>query len=285
MTFSEKFLSKDWFCANPDLDTSDWVLAGIPYDGTCSYRPGTRFASEQIRLCSKELEDFSSIQYKTLEDVSFFDAGDLDLPTGNRDEVLDTIYSAVKETLGMGKKWFGIGGEHLVTYPEILAYIEKYPNLAVIHFDAHSDLRDDYLGQKLSHATVMKRIADKIGPENIAQIGIRSCPKDEWDWMIENKTLLLTQDDIKNTAEKFKNQPVFITIDVDVLDPSIMPGTGTPEAGGLTYKELISTLLMFKDLNVVGADVVEVSPPFDTTGLSVTTAAKLIRELLIMIGK
>ncbi|MFA6988777.1 MAG: agmatinase [Candidatus Gastranaerophilaceae bacterium] len=278
------FLSKNWMASNPDFKTSKWVLMGIPYDGTCSYRPGTRFAPEQIRLASWGLEEYSPYLDKEMSEISFYDVGELDLPFGNREKCLEMIKNNVKEILAQDKFYFGVGGEHLITYPAIEAYLEKYPDIGLIHFDAHTDLREDYLGEKLSHACVIKRISEKIKAEKIVQIGIRSGEKNEFDWMKNNKTHLKDQKEAIYALKKLENIPVFITVDVDVLDPSIMSGTGTPEAGGLTFNEFMEWLLLFKNLNIVGVDVVELSPHYDMSGSSTATAAKIIRELLLMVG-
>jgi agmatinase len=278
------FLPKNWIGANENFESSKWVLIGMPYDGTCSNRPGARFAPETVRLASWGLEDYSPIQNREIMDTSFYDAGELEFPLGNRDETLRIIKDTAREVLELNKFWFGIGGEHLVTLPAIEAYLEKYNDLAVIHFDAHADLRDDYLGETFSHATVMKRIADKIGAERLIQIGIRSGTKEEFIWMNENKTLVKDKNSLQEKIKKLKDIPVFVSVDLDVLDPSIMSGTGTPEAGGMSFNEFMSWLLELKGLNVVGADVVELAPHYDSTGVSTVIAAKVIREMLIFVS-
>jgi len=279
---NEHFLSKNWLGASKSFDKSDWTLVGLPYDGTCSYRPGSRFAPEQIRLASWGLETYSPYQNKDLDEIAFYDAGELDLPLGNRDASLNIIFVAVQKILAENKHWLGIGGEHLVTYPVIQAYFKKYPDLAVIHFDAHADLRDDYLGEKLSHATVMRRICDLLGAENLTQIGIRSGTKDEFEWMQVNNTQIMNKSEIPQILSKLANRPIFLSVDLDVLDPGVLSGTGTPEPGGMSFNELISWLLEFKSLNFVGADVVELSPNYDTSGVSTIVAAKIIREILLL---
>ena len=281
---SGPFLPKNWIGASEDFESSKWVLVGMPYDGTCSNRPGARFAPETVRLASWGLEDYSPIQNKEINDVAFFDAGELEFPLGNRDKTLDIIKNAAAETLSLGKFWFGIGGEHLVTYPVIEAYLEKYPDLAVIQFDAHADLRDEYLGETLSHATVMRRIVDKIGAERFVQIGVRSGTKEEFEWMKANKTLLDNKSQVQEALRKLAGRPVFISVDLDVLDPSIMSGTGTPEAGGMSFDELRCWLFEFKGQNIVGADVVELAPHYDQSGVSTAVAAKVIREMLIFVS-
>lgn len=279
------FLSKNWLGSSDDYEKSDIVLAGIPYDGTCSFRPGTRFGPEMCRLASYGIETYSPYQDRDIEDINFFDAGELDLPFGNRDKCLDIIEKASASVLADNKSWLGIGGEHLVTYPVIKSYFNKYPDLAIVHFDAHTDLRDEYMGESMSHATVIKKCVDLIGADNLAQIGIRSGTKTEFDFMENNKTLWKNLDEADKLVKKFEGKPVFLTIDLDVLDPSVMPGTGTPEAGGLTFNELLKWLSFVKKLNIVGADVVELSPHYDSSGGSDVLAAKLVREVLLMLAK
>jgi agmatinase len=279
---SGPFISRDWMGATQDFNQSEWVLAGMPYDGTTSYRPGTRFGPESIRPASWGIETYSPIQNRDLEHVSYFDAGDLELPCGNRDASLALIKKACQEILAHDKKWLGIGGEHLVTLPAFEAYLEKYPDIAVVHFDAHADLRDDYLGEKLSHATVLRRIADYIGPERMIQIGIRSGPQEEFDWMRQHKTLVESMEQLAEAKQRIAGRPVFLTIDLDVLDPSILPGTGTPEPGGLSFKEFLCYLMAFQNCPLVGADVVELAPHYDASGVSAVVAAKVIREVLLL---
>lgn len=279
-----EFLSKNWLCATEDYEKAKVVLVGVPYDGTCSFSPGARFGPEQIRLASRGLEEYSAFMNKSLEDVDFYDAGELDLPFGNRDKVLEIIKTTTKELLSDDKIYLGIGGEHLVTLPAFEAYFEKYPDIKLIHFDAHADLREEYLGEKLSHATVIRRITNIIGIENIVQVGLRSGTKEEFNLIRSNNTLAQNVEDFIKKISCLGSSPVFLTIDLDVLDPSIMSGTGTQEAGGLSYKEFLEYFSAMKNLNIVGCDVVELAPNNDTSGVSTTTASKIIRELILRLS-
>lgn len=278
-----EFVSKNWLAASEDFENSKIVMVGVPYDGTCSFVPGSRFASEQIRLASKGLEEYSPYHQKSLEEISFYDAGELDLPFGNREKSLNLINSCVQDILSNNKKYLGIGGEHLVTLPAIEAYAKKYDDLKIIHFDAHTDLRDEYLGEKLSHATVIKRVADIVGMDSILQIGLRSGTKEEFELVTKHDTLVKGVHDFEHKLQKFVNSPIFVTIDLDVLDPSIMSGTGTQEAGGLFYNEFLQYLMVLKGLNIVGGDIVELVPNLDTTGVSTITASKIVREFLLIL--
>ena len=272
------FLDRNWMGQNPDYEGSDIVMLGMPFDGTVSYRSGSRFAPEQIRLASWGLEEYSPIFDKHLEDCNFHDAGDLEFPLGNTQKSLDLIEENVRQIYKDGKRVFGIGGEHLVTYPEINAVSEFYDDLAIVHFDAHTDLREEYMGEELSHSAVIRLSTSKVKPENIKQIGIRSGMKEEFEFMKKHNTLAKTYSDL----ESLKNKPVFVTVDLDVLDTSIMPGTGTPEVGGLEFNELIGWFKYLKDFNIVGADVVELAPDYDASGASTAVATKVIRELLMI---
>lgn len=271
------FLDRNWMAQNPDYNSSDIVMLGLPFDGTVSYRSGSRFAPEQIRLASWGLEEYSPVFDKELADVNFHDAGDLEFPLGNTYKTLEQIRENVEDIYKDGKRVFGIGGEHLVTLPEIEAVSKYVDNLAIVHFDAHTDLREEYLGEEMSHSAVIRHCSKIVGAENIKQIGIRSGMKEEWEFMKKHNTLCHKFFDI----DCFKGKNIFVTVDLDCLDTSIMPGTGTPEAGGMTFKELNEWFYYLRDFNIVGADVVELAPDYDASGASTAVATKVIRELLM----
>ncbi len=272
------FLDRNWMGQNPDYNSADIVMLGLPFDGTVSYRPGSRFAPEQIRLASWGLEEYSPKFDKFLEDVNFHDAGDLEFPLGNTYKSLDTIRQNVEDIYKDGKRVFGIGGEHLVTLPEIEAVSKFYKDLAIVHFDAHTDLREEYLGEEMSHSAVIRHASKIIGAENIKQIGIRSGMKEEWEFMKKYNTLAHKYTDL----DALKGKKIFVTVDLDVLDTSIMPGTGTPEVGGLQFNELVGWFEYLRDFDIVGADVVELAPDYDASGASTAVATKVIRELLMI---
>jgi len=273
------FLDRSWMGQNPDYDSSNIVMIGLPFDGTVSYRSGSRFAPEQIRLASWGLEEYSPRFDKELSDCNFRDAGDLEFPLGNTVGSLNLIKENVEQIYKDGKKVLGIGGEHLVTYPEIEAISKVYgDDLAIVHFDAHTDLRREYLGEELSHSAVIRLCTKFVKPENLKQIGIRSGLKEEWDFMGVNNTLCKKYSDL----DSLKNKKIFVTVDLDVLDPSVMSGTGTPESGGFSFNELMGWFEYLKDFDIIGADVVELAPDYDTSGCSTAVATKVIRELLMI---
>lgn len=261
------------------------VLFGAPFDGTTSFRPGTRFAGQAIRSESIGIETYSPYQDKDLEDSYIFDGGELDLPFGNTERVLNEIEKYTEDILAHDKIPFMVGGEHLVTLGAVRAVSKKYPDLHIIHFDAHTDLRTDYLGEELSHATVLRRIWDLVGDEKIFQYGIRSGEKYEFDFAKEHTILhKFNLETLADGIKQLQGKPVYFTLDLDVLDPSIFPGTGTPEAGGVTFSELLRAVLSLKGLNIVGCDVVELSPVYDQSGVSTAVACKIIREILLTLG-
>jgi len=259
------------------------VLFGAPFDSTTSYRPGTRFGSRAMRQESYGLETWSPYQKQDLTDRAIFDSGDLELPFGAPEVALQLIRERTAKILADGKRPFLLGGEHLVTLGAVEAVLEQYPDLHIIHFDAHADLRDEYLGITLSHASVIRRCWDLMGNGRIAQFGIRSGDQAEFQWG-ENHihTQLFNFTGLAHILDTIGERPVYFTIDLDVLDPSCFPGTGTPEAGGVTFPELLDAIfLVLGQANVVACDLVELAPPLDPTGVSTATACKILREMLI----
>ncbi len=273
------FLQRSWIGSVENYNNARIVMLGLPFDGTCSYRPGSRFAPERLRLASWGLEDYSPVFDKHLDEVMFYDAGELEFPFGNTIKTLEVIEDNARAVFNDNKKYLGIGGEHLVTLPALKACKEKYDNLAVIHFDAHTDLRDDYLGEKFSHACVMRRIGEIIGFENIKQIGIRSGLKEEFELMKKFNTLVNNSSDLDVLSDK----KIFLTIDVDVLDPSVLPGTGTPEPDGMLYRELAQWIKFLKKFDIVGADIVELSPDYDKSEVSTAIVSKIVRDVLMIL--
>lgn len=263
------------------------VLFGAPFDSTTSFRPGTRFASRVIRADSFGLETYSPYQDKDLEDIAVFDAGDLELSFGRVDLALADIRQQTATILAAKKRPFMIGGEHLVTLGAFEAVVEQYPDVHVIQFDAHTDLRDTYLDAKLSHATVIRRVHDMIGDDKIYQFGIRSGERAEFAFAKEHTHL--QKFDFTGLTEivaqlKAKEVPIYFTLDLDVLDPAAFPGTGTPEAGGVMFPELLQAILDISVLPIVGIDVNELSPQYDLSGASTALAGKIIREILLAIN-
>ncbi len=259
------------------------ALLGLPMDFTVSYHPGSRAGPQQIRNVSVGLEEYSIYLDKDLAEKKYYDCGDLLLPFGNVERSLKIIEEAAQGLFNNEKFPIFIGGEHLVSYPLIKAAYEKYPDLAVIQFDAHADLRIDYMEEKNSHATVMRRVAEILGGKNIFQFGIRSGEKEEILFGKEKTNLFLDQliDPLKKVIPELKQRPVYVTLDIDVVDPAFAPGTGTPEPGGCTSREIMQCIHMLGEAQVIGFDLVEVLPQYDLSERTSLLAAKLIREAML----
>ncbi|CAM3835385.1 agmatinase [Mesobacillus zeae] len=286
MRFDEAYSGNVFIGSHSNYMESKAVLYGMPMDWTVSYRPGSRFGPTRIREVSIGLEEYSPYLDRELEEIKYFDAGDIPLPFGNPQRSLDTIKEFVDKLLAADKFPLGMGGEHLVSWPVMKAVSEKYADLAIIHMDAHTDLREHYEGEPLSHSTPIRKIAELIGPKNVYSFGIRSGMKEEFEWakqegMHISKFEVL--EPLKEILPKLAGRPVYVTIDIDVLDPAHAPGTGTVDAGGITSKELLASIhaIAGSKVNVVGADLVEVAPIYDVSEQTANTASKLIREMLL----
>ena len=264
------------------------VLYGAPFDSTTSFRPGARFGPSAMRHESFGLETYSPYQDKDIMDISVFDSGDLELCFGSSEMALSDIKKRAEEILGAGKFPLLLGGEHLVTLAAVRAVAAKYPDLHIIHFDAHADLRDDYLGAKLSHACVLRRCHEIVGDGHIHQFCIRSGEREEFQFASRHTDFHpFTFEGLEETVRELKEKQVsvYFTIDLDCMDPSVFPGTGTPEAGGVSFLELLKAIRTVSQANLVGADVNELAPMLDASGVSTATACKVLRELLLAIAK
>jgi len=286
MRFDETYSGKVFIKSHPNYEESKAVLYGMPMDWTVSYRPGSRFGPNKIREVSIGLEEYSPYLDRELEDVKFFDAGDIPLPFGNPEKSLIEIETYVHTLLADNKIPMGMGGEHLVSLPVMKAVASKYDDLAIIHFDAHTDLRENYEGEEYSHSTPIRKIADHIGPTNVYSFGIRSGMKEEFQWAKENGMHISkfeVLEPLKEVLPTLEGRNVYVTIDMDVLDPAHAPGTGTVDAGGITSRELLASIhaIAASGVNVVGFDLVELAPVYDHSDQTANTASKLIREMIL----
>jgi agmatinase len=271
-----------------EYSEADIVLFGAPFDSTTSFRPGARFGSAAIRHESFGIETYSPYQDKDLLHKKVFDCGDLELSFGLPEAALGDIEEQSRKILNDGKLPILIGGEHLVTLGSVRAVFEKYPDLQIVHFDAHCDLRDDYLGAKLSHACVLRRCHELVGDGKIHQFCIRSGDRDEFLFAKDHTDMhKFNFDGLAEVCEELRknNTPVYFTIDLDCMDPSLFCGTGTPEAGGVTFTDLLNAILTVSKTNVVGADINELAPMLDQSGASTAVACKVLRELILSINK
>lgn len=271
-----------------EYDQARIVLYGAPFDSTTSFRPGARFGPSAMRHESFGLETYSPYQDADLTDCVVFDSGDMELCFGSAEAALQDIEARAAEILTDGKFPLLLGGEHLVTLGAVRAVVQKYPNLHMIHFDAHADLRDDYLGAKLSHACVLRRCHDLLGDGRIHQFCIRSGDREEFRFARTHTGLHpFGFDGLEACVSSLRAQgvPIYFTIDLDCLDPSAFPGTGTPEAGGVSFVQLLEAIRTVCTANVVGADVNELAPALDASGISTATACKVLREFILALYK
>lgn len=272
-------------CATP-YEQAGIVLVGAPYDSTASFRPGARFAPQAMRNDSLALETYSPYQDQDVEDLPLFDSGDLPLPFGGPGQAMAMIEAQADTIIKDGKLPVFIGGEHLISLGAIRAAYKHYPNLHILHFDAHTDLRDSFFGEALSHATVLRRAWDKLGDGRIWQFGIRSGEREEFLWAKEHTRLTkFGLDGLDEALAAIGDSPLYFTLDLDVLDPGYLPGTGTPEAGGVDFPTLLKALIKLGRMNIVGCDITELSPPCDISGASTALACKVLRELLLSVNK
>lgn len=286
MRFDETYSGKVFIKSHPNYEESKAVLYGMPMDWTVSYRPGSRFGPNKIREVSIGLEEYSPYLDRELGDVKFFDAGDIPLPFGNPEKSLIEIETYVHTLLADNKIPMGMGGEHLVSLPVMKAVASKYDDLAIIHFDAHTDLRENYEGEEYSHSTPIRKIADHIGPKNVYSFGIRSGMKEEFEWAKEQGMHISkfeVLEPLKEILPTLEGRNVYVTIDMDVLDPAHAPGTGTVDAGGITSRELLASIhaIAASGVNVVGFDLVELAPVYDHSDQTANTASKLMREMIL----
>lgn len=271
------FLSAKKLTGEEPLPPNCKVLCGVPYEKTESFRDGSGLAPTAIREFSYSMESYSIITYKDLENINFYDLGDLDVSHLQPEEMVNEVESLLHSLPYVFP--FLLGGEHTITLGAVRALIKRYPQLFVVSLDAHPDFRPSYEGQFLSHATVMKRISELVGKERLLFLGLRTSTPEEWE---ELKDCYLVSSDPVALPQELRNNPLYISLDIDVLDPSCAPGTGNPEPGGWSFKELMNFLLSLQGYNVVGMDIVEVSPPLDSSGITIASAVKLVREALLL---
>jgi agmatinase len=275
-------IETQYISANASFEKSRGVILGCPYDGSASFRPGARFGPSAIRRASWGIETFSPYFQRDLTQCSIHDMGDLELPLGEKKISLGLIRKALHQILSKKKFPILLGGDHLITLPIVEELSLRHPNLHLVQIDAHTDLRENYLGESLSHSTVMRKVVDRLGGGRLFQIGIRSGTEEEFKLARERKSIVsLDPSSLSSMIKRLRNKPVYITLDLDVIDPGFLPGVGTPEPGGLTFQEIISLLKKLQSLLVIGFDVVELTPDYDRTQVSSVTASVILREMIL----
>ena len=276
------FIEQTYISAKASFKESKIVILGCPYDGSASFRPGARFGPSAIRKASWGIETYSPYFDKDLSELSIHDMGVLELPLGEKKLSLDLIRKALRRILAEKKFPILLGGDHLITLPIVEEIIRVYPHFYLIQIDAHTDLRENYLGETLSHSTVMRRVVDRLGEKRLFQIGIRSGTEDEFKLAKKMRSIISpNREALRSMVKRLRNQPVYITLDLDVIDPSLLPGVGTPEPGGFTFERFLSLLKELQPLHVIGFDMVELTPDYDPNQISSITASVILREMIL----
>ena len=276
------FQETTFISSKASFPESQAVILGCPFDGTASFRPGARFGPSAIRRASWGIETYSPYLKRDLSQLRLHDMGDLELPLGEKDASLAIIREAVRRILSAKKFPILLGGDHLISLPAVEDVLKTYPRLHLVHIDAHTDLREEYLGEVFSHSTVMRKTVDRLGKGRLFQIGIRSGTKEEFALAQRIKSIVpANHNSLRTMAEHIGKQPVYVSVDLDVIDPGLLPGVGTPEPGGLTFQGFISILKELQRLHVVGFDLVELTPDYDPSQISSVTASVILREMIL----
>jgi len=279
------FMEQTFVSSKASFEEGKIVILGCPFDGSASFRPGARFGPSAIRKASWGIETYSPYFRRDLTQLLIHDMGDLELPPGEKKIAFDLIRKALRKILSKNKFPILLGGDHLITLPIIEEILPVYPNLHLLQLDAHTDLRGDYLGETLSHSTVMRRVLDRLGKGRLFQIGIRSGTEEEFKLAKKIGSLVsLDQSSVRSMVRSLRKRPVYITLDLDLFDPGLLPGVGTPEPGGPTFQEFISLLKALSSLQVIGFDIVELTPDYDPTQVSSLTASVILREMIFAFG-
>ncbi|WP_241967724.1 agmatinase [Pseudidiomarina insulisalsae] len=287
---------REFFGAKVDdaIHANSTHMIGFGFDGTACFRKGTRNGPDGLRAVSEDIESYSPYLDADLFDLPFYDLGNLSLGHGediegqwqHASDQFDTLFGDL-DLAKHNVRVLTLGGEHSISYAPIRKYLAQYPDLVLLHLDAHADLRDGFLGYHYSHASIMRRCLDHFGPEHqLIQYGIRSGTREEYQYMKEHNTVRTSRKDfLESVAAIADERPIYLTLDLDYFDPSFLPGTGTPEPGGEDFHSYVSLMKILRNKNLVGADVVELSPEIDPTGNSDVFAAKIVRELLIILNE
>ncbi|NWF93284.1 MAG: agmatinase [Syntrophaceae bacterium] len=280
------FIEQNFISASAPFKESRIILLGCPYDGSSSFRPGARFGPSAIRKASWGIETFSPYFERDLGEMRIHDMGDLELPLGEKEASLRSVRKAIRKILSEKKFPISLGGDHLITLPIIDEIRRIHPDLHLVQIDAHADLREEYLGETISHSTVIRRVVDLLGNGKLTQLGVRSGTEEEFRFAKKIKSIVSTdRKSLRALVRRLRNRPVYITLDLDVIDPSLLPGVGTPEPGGLTFRDLISLLEELQPLHIVGFDLVELTPDYDPTQVSSLTASVILREMILAFAR
>ena len=259
-------------------------LFGVPYDGTTSFRPGTRFGPAAIREVSQGLETYCPQLDLDLEDLAYADLGAVDIPFGAPEPVVNAVQQATTAVLNLGLNPLMLGGEHSISSGAVAAVANQHPDLVLVQLDAHADLREEWLGARHSHACAMRRCLEVLPSQTLFQLAIRSGTREEFNELQESGRLMPSIDALQQALAPLKGKPIYLTVDLDWFDPAVLPGTGTPEPGGFLWRDFAAVVDLLRGHRLVAADVVELAPHLDSSGVSSVLAAKVTRSLILLMS-
>ena len=275
--------------AKREITNSQIGIFGVPYDGTTSFKPGSRFGPSAIREVSNGLETYCPQLNLDLQKIKFTDFGCLEIPFGAPEPVIQLVKTCTKQILSQGLKPLMLGGEHSISSGAVEAMVQQHHDLILVQLDAHADLRKEWLGSRYSHACAMSRCLDILPSKQLFQVGIRSGTHEEFQELnMHNRLVSITTGEsaksLKKALSPFLGKPIYISIDLDWFDPSVIPGTGTPEPGGYSWNDFAEVIDVLKEHKIVAGDIVELAPQLDPSGISSITAAKVTRSLLLLLS-
>ena len=259
-------------------------LFGVPYDGTTSFRPGARFGPAAIREVSNGLETYCPQLDRDLDDLAFADLGAVDIPFGAPEPVVEAVRESTEAVLNLGLRPLMLGGEHSISSGAVAAVAAQYPDMVMVQLDAHADLRESWLGSRYSHACAMRRCLEVLPSQQLFQLAIRSGTRTEFEELRSSGRLMADIRALATALEQLQGRPMYLTVDLDWFDPSVLPGTGTPEPGGFFWPDFADLVAVLQQHRLVAADVVELAPQLDPSGVSSVLAAKVTRSLLLLLG-
>ncbi|GCE64864.1 agmatinase [cyanobiont of Ornithocercus magnificus] len=280
--------------ARRDLPNCRVAIFSVPYDGTTSFRPGTRFGPAAIREVSSGLESYCPQLDLDLEDIAYVDVGSVQIPFRDPSLVVQAVKCATRKLLRHNLKPLMLGGEHSISTGAVAAVYEYYPNLVLLQLDAHADLRENWLGERHNHACTMRRCLEVIPNGQLVQLAIRSGTREEFQELVQSGRLVhhspadspqLLAEQLRTTLAPLIHLPLYLTVDLDWFDPAVLPGTGTPEPGGFHWPDFAAVASVLRQHHLVAADVVELAPQLDITGISSVLSAKVCRSLLLLLGQ
>jgi agmatinase len=261
------------------------LLFGIPFEGRVNLRKGADGGPRELRLASDSIETYSPALDRDLEDLALADLGDCELPGGAPPrEQLEAARAQIAAWWRPGVMPFMLGGDHTATLPVIEVLAHAFADLRILQLDAHPDLREEFLGERYNYASAMARVMDVVPPERVYQVGMRTGTREEFAPPRPHFFPAIAGpplDVVRRLLPELVRHPLYVTIDVDVLDPSEAPGTGSPEPCGISTRELVSIVHLLAACPVIGGDLVEVAPAWDSSGRTGITASWVIREALL----